>query len=75
MADPQNLDLVLLVDSANDAVSMYKQEEKLQENLEQKVCVCVRVRVCVCVCVCVCVWYNVYTYVLCVCVKVLILRI
>ena len=57
MADPQNLDLVLLVDSANDAVSMYKQEEKLQENLEQKVCVCVCVCVCARVCarVCVCV--------------------
>ena len=39
MADPGTLDLVLLVDAANDAVTMYKQEEKLQEELEQKVCV------------------------------------
>ena len=37
LAGPQTLDLVLLVDAANDAVTMYKQEEKLQEDLEQKV--------------------------------------
>ena len=62
MADPQKLDLVLLVDAANDAVTMYKQEEKQQGELEQLVC-----RVCVCMCVCVCVCVYVY---LCVCVCV-----
>ena len=35
MADPQKLDLVLLV---NDAVTMYKQEKKQQGELEQQVC-------------------------------------
>ena len=45
MADQQKSDLVLLVHAANDAVTMYKQEEKQQGELEQQVC-----RECVCVC-------------------------
>ena len=70
MADPQKLDLVLLVDAANDAVTMYKQEEKQQGELEQLVCrVCVCMCVCVCVCVCVCMFIYVYV---CVCVVVFI---
>ena len=60
MADPQKLDLVLLVDAANDAVTMYKQEEKQQGELEQQVC---QECVCVCTCMCVCVHVCVFMYV------------
>ena len=69
VAQPNHLELCLLVAASEDCLTMVNSEKKLRNALLRKVCACVRVCMCACVCVCMCVCVHP-----CVCVIVMVLQ-